>query len=105
MLNQQGIEELEQYNRRLSLRSEGIPTEKNETRDKVLDRIVGICKDSGIEIPDTVINWEHRIGVPHVDKTTKRSCKSVIVWFSTFRHRTIVYQAKENMKCPVRVKS
>ena len=65
---------------------------------------MGICKDSGVEIPDTVIDRAHRIGVPYVDKTTKKSCKSVIVRFSTFRHRTIVYRAKKNMKCPVRVK-
>ena len=34
--NQQEIEELKQYVRRLCLRFEVIPTEKNETSDKVL---------------------------------------------------------------------
>ena len=52
--NQQEIEELEQYGRKLCLKFEGIPTEKNETSDKVLEKIMGICKDSGLEIPDTV---------------------------------------------------
>ena len=33
--NQQEIEELEQYGRRLCLRFEGIPTEKNKTNGKV----------------------------------------------------------------------
>ena len=66
---------------------------------------MGICKDSDAEIPDTVIYWAHRIGVPYVDKTTKKSCKSVIVCFSTFRHRWTVYRAKTNMKCPVKVKT
>ena len=64
---------------------------------------MGICQESGVKIPDTVIDRTHRIGVPYVDKTTKKSCMNVIVWFSTFRHRIIVYQAKKNMKCPVRV--
>ena len=50
--NQQEIEELEQYGRRLCLRFEGIPTEKNETSDKALNKIMGIYKDSGVEIPD-----------------------------------------------------
>ena len=67
-------------------------------------RKLGICKKYGLEIPDTVIDRAHRIGVPYVDKTTKKSCKSVIVWFSTFRHRTIIYRAKKNVKSPVRVK-
>ena len=42
LLNQQEIEELEQYGRRLGLRFEGIPTKKNETSDKVLEKIMGI---------------------------------------------------------------
>ena len=46
MQNKQEIEELEQYGRRLCLRFEGIPTEKNETSDKVLDNIMGICERS-----------------------------------------------------------
>ena len=92
--NQQEIEELKQYDRRLCLRFEGISTEKNETSDKVLEKIMGIYKDSGIEIPDTVIDQTHRTGVQYVDKNTKKLCKSVIVQFSIFCHRTIVYQAK-----------
>ena len=104
MQNQQEFEELEQYGRRLCLRFEGVPTEKNETSDKVLDKIIGICKDLGVEIPDTVADCAHSIGVSYVDKTTKKSCNSVIVRFSTFYQRTIVYQMKKNLKCSVRVK-
>ena len=96
--NQQEIEELEQYNWGLRLRFEGIPTERNETSDKVLEKIMGICKDSGVEIPDKVIDRAHRIGVLYVDKTTKKSCKSIAVRFSTFQLRTIVYRAKKKMK-------
>ena len=89
--SQQEIKELEQYGRRLCLRFEGIPTEKNEASDNVLEKIMGICKESGVEIPDTVIDWAHRKGVPYVDKEAKNLCKGVIVQFLTFRHRTIVY--------------
>ena len=49
--NQQEIEELKQYGRRLCLRCEGVPTEKNENSNKDLEEIMGICKDSGVEIP------------------------------------------------------
>ena len=81
--NQQEIEELEQYESRLCPRFEG--TEKNETSDKVLEKIMGICKELDLEIPDTAIDGAHRIGVPYVNKTTKKSCKNVIFWFPTFR--------------------
>ena len=62
---------------------------------------MGICNESAVEILDTVIDRAHMTVVPYVDKITKKSCKSVIVRFSTFRHRTIVYRAKKNMKSPV----
>ena len=51
MQNQQEIEELEQYGKRLCFRFEGVPTEKNENSNKVLEEIMGIRKDSGVEIP------------------------------------------------------
>ena len=65
---------------------------------------MGICKESGVEILDTDIDWAHRIGVLYVDKTTKRSCKSVIFRLSSFHQRITVYQAKKNMKNFVRFK-
>ena len=71
--NQQEFEELEQYRRRLCPRFQGILTENNETNDKVLQKIMGICKESSVEIPDTVIDQAHRIGVSHVDEATKKS--------------------------------
>ena len=41
-------------------------------RDKVLDKIMGICKESGVGIPDTVTDRAHMIGEPYVEKTTKK---------------------------------
>ena len=88
----------------MCLRFEGFPTEKNETSDKGSEKIMGICKDSGLEIPDRVTDRLHRTGVPYVDKATNKSCKSIIVRFFTFRYRTIVCRGKKTMKCPVRGK-
>ena len=82
--NQQEIEELEQYDRRLCLRFHGIPTEKNETSDKDLEKIMGICKDSDVEIPDTVIDRTHRIDIPYVDKTTKNHVRASLFGFLLF---------------------
>ena len=82
--NQQEIEVLELYGGRLCVSFEGILTEKNKTSDKVSEKIMGICRDSGAEIPDTVIDGAHRIGVPYVDKTSKKSCKSSLFAFLLF---------------------
>ena len=48
-------------------------------------------------LPDTVIDRVHRIGVAHVDK-------SIIVRFTTFYNKTMVYKVKKNMKDNVRGK-
>ena len=82
--NQQETEDLEQHGRRLCLRLEGIPTEKNETSDKVLEKITGICKESGVEISDTVIDRAHMIGAPYVDKTTKNHVRESLFDFLLF---------------------
>ena len=33
---------------------------------------MGICKESGVGIPDTVTDRAHMIGEPYVEKTTKK---------------------------------
>ena len=93
--NQQEIEKLEQYGRRLFLRFKGTPTERNETSDKVLEKMMGIWKESAFEIADLVKDQAHRIDVPYVDKITKKSCKNVIFWFYTSHYQTIVHRAKK----------
>ena len=65
---------------------------------------MGTLKNSGVEIPDTVIDGVHRISLPYVVKTTKRQCKSIIIRFSTIRHRKIIFRAKKNMRSPLRLK-
>ena len=63
-----------------------------------------MCKEAGGDIPNTVIDRTHRIGETYFDNKRKKNCESIIVRFTTFRHRTMVYRAKKNMKNNVRVK-
>ena len=60
-------------------------------------------KEAGVGIPDTVIDGAHRIREAYFDNKRKKKCKSIIVRFTTFHHRTMVYHAKKNMKNIVRV--
>ena len=46
----------------------------------------------------------HRIDKAYNDKGTNKICKSIIVCFSTFRHRTMVYRSKKKMSKNVRNK-
>ena len=81
-------EELEQYGRRLCVRIEGIPPVENETSDEVLDKVISLMGEAECDILEVVIDRAHRMGKGYVEKNSKKLCKSIIVRFSTFRHRT-----------------
>ena len=48
-------------------RLDGVHIEKNEVSDKVLTKVMDLCKEAGVNIPNTVIVWEQRIVVAYVD--------------------------------------
>ena len=101
---QQANEELEQYGRTLRLRIDGVPTVDNETSDEVLDKVKSLIKEISCDIPDVVIDSAHRIGKGYNDKKTNVHCKSIIVRFTTFRHRTMFYRSTANLKNNVKLK-
>lgn len=92
-------EELEQYGRRLCLRIDGVPsaTEK-ESSEEVLETVKSLISESGCDIPDAVIDRAHRIGKNYTDKKSNLPCKSIIVRFTTFRHRTMLYRNRSKLK-------
>ena len=46
----------------------------------------------------------HRIAPSYTNRITRKKCKTIIVRFSTFRHRTLFYRARENLKSGFKVK-
>ena len=101
---QQANEELEQYGRRLCVRIDGVPTVDNETSDEVLDKVKSLIKETSCDIPDVVIDRAHRIGKGYNDRKTNVRCKSIIVPFTTFRHRAMFYRSGANLKSNVKLK-
>ena len=85
-------DELEQYGRQLCIRIDGVPVAENETSNDVLQNVKSIIEESSSEIPDVAIDRAHRIGKTYTDKTSGVKWKSIIVWFMTFRHRTVLPQ-------------
>ena len=92
--NQNNHAELEQYGRRLCLRIDGIPTKTIESSDDVLDSVKSLFKEAKVDIPESVIDRAHRIGSRYLDASPNNYCKSIIVRFTTFRHRTMFYRVK-----------
>ena len=70
----------------------------------MLHKVTKMGSEAGVEIPNEVVDRSHRTGPSYTDKDSNIECKSVIVRFTTFRHRTMVYRAKKKMKPGVRVK-
>ena len=90
---QNDLEELKQYGKRLTLRIDGVPVKEKERSQDFF-----MFKEAGGGSVDGYIDRAHRIGKAYFDKKSSKKCKSTIVKFTTFRHRTIVYQLNKNMK-------
>ena len=60
-------------------------------------------EEAGAGNVDGYIDRAHRIGKTYFDKKSSKKCKSIIVKLGTFRHRTIVYRLKKNMKDNIKV--
>ncbi len=91
-----GIDEQEQYNRRLCLRIDGIATPRQgqiETGEQCLKKVKSVFKELKVNIPDEVIDRAHRIGKPKVKNGI--DIHTMIVRFTTWRHRTAVYGARK----------
>ena len=84
--------------RRCCLRIEGVPSVENGSSDDVLRKVKSLITESGCEIPDVVIDRAHRIGRGYKDISRNVPCKSIVVRFSTFRHRTLFYRNRNKLK-------
>ena len=91
------LEELCQYGRRLCLRIDNIPVLERESSEEVLRSVKSLIEKSGEVIPDSTLDRAHRIGPVYTNKE-KGKCQSIIVRFSTFRHRTLFYRARRKIK-------
>ena len=70
---------------------------EEETAEVVLDKVRSLINEAQIEIPDSVIDRAHRIGPVRKDSDNNKT-QSIIVRFSTFRHRTRLYRARKTFK-------
>ena len=75
-----------------------VPSVDRETSSDALEKVKEIYAESNLEIPDLNLDRAHRIGKSYFDKIKKVKCKSIIVRFNTFRHRTLLYRSKKDIK-------
>ena len=84
-------EELKQYGKRLCIRIDGVPVTENEISSDVLENFKRLTEEFSSEIPDVAIDMANLIGKTCTDETFGVKCKSIIIWFTAFRHRTMFY--------------
>ena len=87
-------EEKEQYSRRLCLRIKNLKKQENESSKKDLEEIKCLFSGANINIPDACIDRAHRVS---------KTDDTVIVTFATFRHRTMFYRKRKELKNGVKV--
>ena len=83
----------EQYSRRQSLRIHNVPMKNNETANDCLNTIKEIIAAEELDIPDSVIDRAHRVG-----RKNGKKPPAIIVKFTTWRHRTILYRHRNKVK-------
>ena len=95
---------MEQDGRRLCIKINGVPVAENETSNDVLQNVKSIIEESNREIPDVSIDRAHRISKTYTEKTSGVKYKRIIVRFATFRHKTMFYHIRKNLKRNLKVK-
>ena len=96
-------DDFEQYGRCLSVRLKDIPVATDETADNVLEKVENILKEACPNLSGNIIYRVHRIGSNYKCFKTNNTCRSVIVRFNSFKHRTLFYRNRNKLK-GVRIK-
>ena len=87
----------EQYGRRLCLRIEGLEPVETESAHQVLEKLKGVVSKLECNINLLGIDRAHRIGKIYQNKKTNKEAQSVIVRFTTFRERTLLYKERKKI--------
>ena len=74
------------------------------SQNDVLDPVNSLFKEAKVDILESVIDQVYRIGYRYLDAASNNYCTSIIIRFITFRHRTVLYRAKNKLMRDVRIK-
>ena len=76
----------------------GILLKNNEKSEDVLDSVKDLFELAEVNIPYLVVDYVQRIGRIYKDQALNKNCKGIIVRFTTFRHRTMLYRTRSKLK-------
>ena len=93
---------MEQYGRRVRVRTDDVPVESEETAESVFEKVGKFLGEACPDVPVSCIDRAHRIRSECKSYRNKKKCCS-IVCFMSFRHRTMFYRNRKRLK-DVRIK-
>ena len=97
-------DDLEQYGRRVCLRIEDLPVANEETAEKVFKKTENLLKKVCPNLSGDCIDRAHRIGPDYTCYKSQEKCRSIMVRFVSFKHRTLFYRKRASLK-NIRVKT
>ena len=118
------IDDAEQYSRRLCLRIDNVPVDDKETSEECLNKVMHVIDNMDVDINRDMIDRAHRIGKKFVREKTEDSDNSevtdnedrevpgtsstryqqIIVRFTSWRVRTLVYRKRKGARNKVKIK-
>ena len=88
------LDDSEQYSRRTCLRVNGIPYNGNETAEKSLELVKNEVAKLGVSLSNCEFDRTHRVGFSKDKDGNPVSDRQMIVKFTTFRVRTLIYRSR-----------
>jgi hypothetical protein len=85
------VDSLEQYSRRTCVRIGPIPESSTENTDEIVKKV---AESAGVNLPEGAIDRSHRIGKKPTSTDTV-SVRSIIVKFSSYRHKEALMKARK----------
>ena len=89
---------LEQYGRRVCLRIEDAPVANEETAEEVFKKTENLLKKVCPNLSGDCIDRAHRIGPDYTCYKSQEKCRSIMVRFVSFKHRTLFYRKRASLK-------
>ena len=91
------IDQNEQYSRKQNLIVNGMRIAKQDNDDTIRNKFLDEIERLKVNIQDFEVVRAHRTGHPYTDQDGNR-CTSVIIRFSTWRSRDLVYQVRKSSR-------
>ena len=77
----------------------GIPCSNDESAEDCLRKVKSLVKnDLKVDVPDLAFDRAHRIGKVSQEAENGKTYQSIIVRFTTWRHRTFVFRARKDAR-------